>query len=242
MVKAAVAVGADAGQLHRFTHGTTIATNALLERKGARTAFIGTAGFEHVLHLRRQARAHLYRLCDHHPDPPRSSRPLHRRPRARRAGRGRRAARSRLAARPGRGGRLRLPALLLPRLDARAARRRRCAAACRPRTWSPRTRWRRSSGSTNARRRQPWTPTSGPFSPTISARWRRAAARPACRSRSSCGPLEASARSPRRPGTRRWCSSRARLPESWAPLESRNWPGSRTRSRSTWAGRRPTSA
>ena len=69
VVKAAVAVGADAGQLHRFTHGTTIATNALLERKGARTAFIGTAGFEHVLHLRRQARAHLYRLCDNHPDP-----------------------------------------------------------------------------------------------------------------------------------------------------------------------------
>jgi len=69
VVKAAAAVGADAGELHRFTHGTTIATNALLERKGARTAFIGTAGFEHVLHLRRQARAHLYRLCEHHPDP-----------------------------------------------------------------------------------------------------------------------------------------------------------------------------
>ena len=69
VVKAAAAVGADAGELDRFTHGTTIATNALLERKGARTAFIGTAGFEHVLHLRRQARAHLYRLCDHHPDP-----------------------------------------------------------------------------------------------------------------------------------------------------------------------------
>ena len=50
VVKAAVAVGADAGQLHRFTHGTTIATNALLERKGARTAFIGTAGFERFFH------------------------------------------------------------------------------------------------------------------------------------------------------------------------------------------------
>src|SRR5919204_392085 len=42
---------------------------ALLERKGARTAFVATAGFEHLLHLRRQARAHLYRLCDEHPEP-----------------------------------------------------------------------------------------------------------------------------------------------------------------------------
>ena len=69
VVKAAVAVGATGVQLERFTHGTTIATNALLERKGARTAFVGTAGFEHVLHLRRQTRAHLYRLCDRHPEP-----------------------------------------------------------------------------------------------------------------------------------------------------------------------------
>ncbi len=46
-----------------------MATNALLERKGARTAFVATEGFEHVLHLRRQARAHLYRLCEHHPEP-----------------------------------------------------------------------------------------------------------------------------------------------------------------------------
>ena len=57
MIEAARAVGA--GQLERFAHGTTIATNALLERKGARTAFVTTAGFEHLLYLRRQARAHL---------------------------------------------------------------------------------------------------------------------------------------------------------------------------------------
>jgi N-methylhydantoinase A len=69
VVKAAVEVGAGDVFLDRFTHGTTIATNALLERKGARTAFVGTAGFEHVLHLRRQTRAHLYRLCDRHPEP-----------------------------------------------------------------------------------------------------------------------------------------------------------------------------
>jgi N-methylhydantoinase A len=69
VVKAAAAVGAGEGALERFTHGTTIATNALLERKGVRTAFVGTAGFEHVLHLRRQTRAHLYRLCEAHPAP-----------------------------------------------------------------------------------------------------------------------------------------------------------------------------
>jgi N-methylhydantoinase A len=67
VIDAARAVGA--GRVERFTHGTTIATNALLERKGARTAFVTTAGFEHLLYLRRQARAHLYRLCDDHPEP-----------------------------------------------------------------------------------------------------------------------------------------------------------------------------
>jgi N-methylhydantoinase A len=67
VLAAARAVGVT--ELERFTHGTTIATNALLERKGARTAFVATAGFEHLLHVRRQNRAHLYRLCDDHPAP-----------------------------------------------------------------------------------------------------------------------------------------------------------------------------
>jgi N-methylhydantoinase A len=69
VLAAARAVGADAHALERFTHGTTVATNALLERKGARTAFVATVGFEHLLHLRRQNRAHLYRLCAAHPEP-----------------------------------------------------------------------------------------------------------------------------------------------------------------------------
>src|SRR5205809_3150313 len=67
VLAAARAVGAES--VERFSHGTTIATNALLERKGARTAFISTEGFEHLLHLRRQNRAHLYRPCVHHPEP-----------------------------------------------------------------------------------------------------------------------------------------------------------------------------
>ena len=69
VLAAARAVGADTTALERFAHGTTVATNALLERRGARTAYVGNAGFEHLLHLRRQTRAHLYRLCAEHPEP-----------------------------------------------------------------------------------------------------------------------------------------------------------------------------
>jgi N-methylhydantoinase A len=67
VLAAARAVGAE--RVERFSHGTTIATNALLERKGARTAFVATEGFEHLLHIRRQTRSHLYRLCQAHPEP-----------------------------------------------------------------------------------------------------------------------------------------------------------------------------
>jgi N-methylhydantoinase A len=67
VIAAAEAVGAE--HVDRFTHGTTIATNALLERRGARTAFVTNEGFAHVLHLRRQTRAHLYRPCAEHPQP-----------------------------------------------------------------------------------------------------------------------------------------------------------------------------
>ena len=60
---------AGAVTVERFAHGTTVATNALLERKGARTAFVTNAGFEHLLHLRRQTRAELYRPCADWPEP-----------------------------------------------------------------------------------------------------------------------------------------------------------------------------
>jgi N-methylhydantoinase A/oxoprolinase/acetone carboxylase beta subunit len=43
-------------------HGSTVATNAFLERKGARTAFVTTAGFEDLLEIGRQNRAELYNL------------------------------------------------------------------------------------------------------------------------------------------------------------------------------------
>jgi N-methylhydantoinase A len=41
-------------------HGTTIGTNAMLERRGARVAFIATAGFEDIIAIGRQTRARLY--------------------------------------------------------------------------------------------------------------------------------------------------------------------------------------
>ena len=43
-----------------LVHGSTVATNALLERTGARTALVTTRGFEDVLEIGRQTRPHLY--------------------------------------------------------------------------------------------------------------------------------------------------------------------------------------
>ena len=51
-------VGPDADVVVR--HGTTVATNAMLERKGARVAFLTTKGFEDTIAIGRQARARLY--------------------------------------------------------------------------------------------------------------------------------------------------------------------------------------
>jgi N-methylhydantoinase A len=52
-----------------LVHGTTVATNALLERTGARVVLVTTAGFEDLLWLRRQDRAALYDLGRDHPAP-----------------------------------------------------------------------------------------------------------------------------------------------------------------------------
>ncbi|HYT63955.1 MAG TPA: hydantoinase/oxoprolinase family protein [Gemmatimonadales bacterium] len=49
-----------------LVHGTTVATNALLERRGARLVLVTTAGFEDLLWLRRQDRAALYDLTRDH--------------------------------------------------------------------------------------------------------------------------------------------------------------------------------
>ncbi len=50
-------------------HGSTVATNALLERKGAKTAFITNEGFEDIIEIGRQARDKLYDLHYRKPKP-----------------------------------------------------------------------------------------------------------------------------------------------------------------------------
>jgi N-methylhydantoinase A len=47
----------------RFVHGTTVATNAVLERKGAKVGLITTAGFRDVLEIGRQMRHQMYELA-----------------------------------------------------------------------------------------------------------------------------------------------------------------------------------
>jgi len=68
---AAVLARAEAqpGQIARLVHGMTVATNALLEGRVARTALVATEGMGDVVELGRQARAHLYRLCETNPKP-----------------------------------------------------------------------------------------------------------------------------------------------------------------------------
>jgi N-methylhydantoinase A len=61
--------GVAAEQVERFAHGMTVATNALLEGRTARTALIATAGFTDVIELGRQARPDLYRLSLSAPPP-----------------------------------------------------------------------------------------------------------------------------------------------------------------------------
>jgi N-methylhydantoinase A len=61
--------GAGADAVSEFSHGMTVATNALLEGKGARTAFVATEGFADLIALGRQDRAELYRLCAARPAP-----------------------------------------------------------------------------------------------------------------------------------------------------------------------------
>jgi N-methylhydantoinase B/oxoprolinase/acetone carboxylase alpha subunit/N-methylhydantoinase A/oxoprolinase/acetone carboxylase beta subunit len=63
------AAGARPADITRFAHGMTVATNALLQGDGARTALIATAGHTDVVELGRQARASLYRLCEAGPPP-----------------------------------------------------------------------------------------------------------------------------------------------------------------------------
>jgi N-methylhydantoinase A len=54
--------GIPPAEVARFAHGTTVATNAVLERKGARIGLITTAGFKDVLEIGRQMRRQMYAI------------------------------------------------------------------------------------------------------------------------------------------------------------------------------------
>ena len=61
--------GLAAGPVAEVVHGTTVATNAVLERRGSRTALVTTAGFRDVLELRRLRIPHMYDLFWRKPPP-----------------------------------------------------------------------------------------------------------------------------------------------------------------------------
>jgi len=63
-------LGARPEDIEVFVHGTTVATNTLLERTGARVGLLTTRGFRDVLHIGRQSRPHLYDLHVRRPMPP----------------------------------------------------------------------------------------------------------------------------------------------------------------------------
>ncbi len=69
---AAVARGLDrlaSGPVRALAHGTTVATNALLERRGARVALVTTAGLADVIEIGRQHRPSLYDIRADRPEP-----------------------------------------------------------------------------------------------------------------------------------------------------------------------------
>jgi len=59
----------DSTALH-LVHGSTVATNAILERKGVRTLFVTHRGLEDLLTIARQTRPELYQLCPEAVQPP----------------------------------------------------------------------------------------------------------------------------------------------------------------------------
>jgi N-methylhydantoinase A len=57
------------GELTQVVHATTLVTNALIERKGARVALLATRGFRDVMELARERRPDIYRLDVWRPEP-----------------------------------------------------------------------------------------------------------------------------------------------------------------------------
>ncbi|MDQ4080728.1 MAG: hydantoinase/oxoprolinase family protein, partial [Gemmatimonadota bacterium] len=69
VLDALAALGVAPDVVTHIAHGTTVATNTLLERTGAHVVLCATAGATDLLELRRQDRASLYDLTRHHSEP-----------------------------------------------------------------------------------------------------------------------------------------------------------------------------
>jgi N-methylhydantoinase A len=69
VLRALLRTGVTADAVAVLAHGTTVATNALLERRGARTALVTTHGFRDVIEIGRQNRPSLYDLTMDRPPP-----------------------------------------------------------------------------------------------------------------------------------------------------------------------------
>ena len=61
--------GLSAAEIQHVVHGTTLVTNAIIERKGSRTALLATAGFRDTLEIGREQRYELYDLSIELPRP-----------------------------------------------------------------------------------------------------------------------------------------------------------------------------
>ena len=61
--------GVPLGDVQRLAHGTTVATNAIIQRRGGRVVLVTTAGFRDLLEIGRQIRPHMYDLYRDQPPP-----------------------------------------------------------------------------------------------------------------------------------------------------------------------------
>src|SRR5579872_1387979 len=62
-------VGIAVDDVRRLEHGTTVATNTLIQKKGAKVALVTTRGFRDLLEIQRQVRPHMYSFQKDYPTP-----------------------------------------------------------------------------------------------------------------------------------------------------------------------------
>ena len=62
-------MGLDLSTVSRLSHGTTVATNAMIQRRGGKVALLVTEGFRDLLEIGRQIRPHMFSFQQDHPAP-----------------------------------------------------------------------------------------------------------------------------------------------------------------------------